>query len=86
MPKLIDKEIAALKIIDAKFSNGKWFVLLSDSNNYLYSVSFSGGTDSSDAYILNNTYSALLQVDKHPIIVEAKAVTKTSVIGLPPKA
>ena len=55
MAKLTDTDIISTKIISATFSSDKWFVLVSDSDNVIYNVSFDGLQTDSTITISTNT-------------------------------
>jgi hypothetical protein len=86
MAKLTDRDIASTKIISATFASGKWFVLVSDTDNVIYNVSFDGLQIDSNITISTNTYTALLDVDKYVEPTSPKEVVNDKVVGATPTA
>ena len=54
MKKLTSGDIALTKIVRATFLNDKWVILVTDTNNYLYNVSFTGLESDDNNTILSN--------------------------------
>jgi|DEB19_MinimDraft_2_1074335.scaffolds.fasta_scaffold184177_2 hypothetical protein len=85
MEKLTSNEIALTKIVRATFLNDKWVVLVSDADNNIYNVSFTGLESDNDDTILSNTHAALLEVDKYVAPVLPVTINRENIIGLTPK-
>lgn len=86
MAKLTDTDIISTKIISATFSSDKWFVLVSDSDNVIYNVSFDGLQTDSTITISTNTYTALLDVDKYVEPTPPEEIVNDKVVGVTPTA
>jgi hypothetical protein len=84
MAKLTGEDIALTSITSAVFSDGKWFILVTDSNNIIYNVSFDGLVLDSNEIILSNTYTALLDVDKYVEPNLPKETVNNKVVGRTP--
>jgi hypothetical protein len=84
MAKLTGEDIALTSITSATFSDGKWFILVTDSNNIIYNVSFDGLVLDSNEIILSNTYTALLDVDKYEEPNLPKEIVNNKVVGRTP--
>jgi hypothetical protein len=85
MKKLTSGDIALTKIVRATFLNDKWVILVTDTNNYLYNVSFTGLESDDNNTILSNTHTALLDVDKYEVPVLPVDVTREDIVGSTPK-
>jgi hypothetical protein len=85
MPKLTDRDITLTKIVRATFLNDKWVILVTDTNNYLYNVSFTGLESDDNNTILSNTHTALLDVDKYEEPVLPVDITREDIVGSTPK-
>jgi hypothetical protein len=85
MLKLTDRDITLTKIVRATFLNDKWVILVTDTNNYLYNVSFTGLESDDNNTILSNTHTALLDVDKYEEPVLPVDITREDIVGSTPK-
>lgn len=81
---MTDRDIQLTKIVKAKFKIDTWLVVVIDENNFLYDVRFNGNGEETDSVLLENTYNALLGVDKKEVITLPVDKTRDTVVGSTP--
>jgi hypothetical protein len=81
MAKLTAQEIEESKVIRATFEEGKWVILVSDSNDFIYRVMFDGLEGDDNNTLLSKTKEALLEVDKYEPPVIPTPVVRDDIIG-----
>ena len=65
MAKLTNEEISTFKIIRATFEEGKWVILASGENAFIYRAVFEGSESDDTATLLANTNEILLETEKY---------------------
>lgn len=83
MANLTAQEIELCKVVRATFENGKWSILVSEENGFIYQVSFDGSEGDDNAQILLKTKEALLEVEKYEEPVIVQPLTRDDIIGTP---
>jgi len=82
MAKLTAEEIENLQVIRATFDNGKWVVLVSDENNFIYRAMFDGLEGDDNSTIITKTKVELLEVDKFEPIVVPTPIIREDITGI----
>ncbi len=65
MAKLTENEITAMVVKRSRFENGKWVVLVEDTDKHIYRVSFDGAANDTDEVLLGKIHDELILTDKY---------------------